>query len=406
MMTTRLPSLLLATAAAFALLVGAPHAARAGSVETDAITVGSLTEHADLAAIVRVVGEETAAAGDTPVWRVVVEELLRGPETDGEIAVLIPAGRAPVAKGGRFLAFLRRTEGGWMPEALPWAFRTVAEQGIPALAWYARGYAACLGADGRVVRTEALAEHLVAALGSTSSGVPFCAGRDLLRHDDVVAALTADQRGRVTDALRGSRKPDDDFASIVLAAGPCGGPGTDELLVARLLDPSLRTQRLSLTTALRRRASPSLAKLLASQLAGADAAQRADVANALGRLDLADAAPALLTLVRDEDRAVRIEAAHGLGLLARAVRAPRPGADPDAPRPKLDAALAPLVAVVGVATTENERRAALWAIAQIDTPTAWDALRGIAKDHADPRVREIAADVLAHPRTALLLTAD
>lgn len=398
-----LPALFVASLAALVSASLPPAPARAGSAETDAITVGSLAERAELVAVIRIVGPDATPGAGADAWRAAVEERLRGPAADAEIVVRVAAGRAPVARGGRFLAFLRRADDAWTPESLPWGFRLVAEDGVPALVDYARGYAACLDDVGRVAAHDALAEHLVSGLGSASGGVPFCAGRDLLRHDELHPLVTPRQRDRVTDALRTSRKPDADFASIVLAAGACGGPGTDDLLVERLLDASLRSQRRNVVAALRRRATPALAKLLSSKVGSADAVQRADLANALGRLDLADAAPALLGLVRDDDRTVRIEAAHGLGLLARAIRAPRAGDDPEAARPRLDAALAPLVALAESAPTENERRAALWAVAQIDVQDAWAALRRIAKEHAAPRVRELAQRFLEQPRTSLLL---
>ena len=100
---------------------------------------------------------------------------------------------------------------------------------------------------------------------------------------------------------------------------------------------------------------------------------------------------------------VRVEAAHSLGLLARVVRAPRPGADPEAPREKLGDALNPLTAAVAVARTEHEKRALVWALAQIDVADSWAALRALRDEAADARVREIAAQYLSHPRVELIL---
>lgn len=407
-----LARLVLAAAVAVAAAVlGVPGRAAAETTDTDAITVGALTERADVAALATALAETPEPGGATSVWTFRVDEAFRGAETAARLRVRLPVGRTAVARNGRFLVFLTTAQPGGpapadcAPLELPWAVRPTAEAGVAELAAYVRDYAACLGTDGRVARPAGLAAHAIASLSATASGVASSAGRDLLRHEDALReVVTETLRDAVTAALRVPRtKPDLDFAGVVLAAGAFGGPGTDDLLVARLLDPALRTARRHVVRSLARRASPGLVALLAGRIDAADAPQRADLAVALGRLDRAEAAPPLLRLVADDDAAVRVEAAHGLGLLARAVRVPQPGAAPDAPLAKLTSALDPLLAALGRATTENERRAALWAVAQIDTPAAWNALRARSKESAEPRVRELAAQYLARPRVSLLL---
>ncbi|MCE9635563.1 MAG: hypothetical protein K8T90_07655 [Planctomycetes bacterium] len=445
--------------AAVVTLAPGSRVAFAETKETDAISLGALTERAGMVALVRVLdrvsagGPEGSPTAGVEVWRVHVEEALRvagsatlmDPPGGGDVDVAIAVGRAPVAKGGTFLAFLQRTERGWSTLELPWAFRTTAEPGVAALVEYTRGYALRLGPDNRAADAEAMAAHLVAGLASSASGVPFSAGRDLLRHDEVQAALTPAHRAQLTAALAVPRKSDDDFASIVLAAGRLGGPGTDDVLVDRLMDTALRPQRRNVVSAMAHRASSSLVSLLAARLAAirtADAAQpdpsvpsgaivaaanarranRADIANALGRIARPECESPLLELVADTEPAVRVEAAHGLGLLARAVREPQPSAAPgaapnaapntapntapDAPRAKLTGALEPLVALATRAATENERLASTWALGQIDTQPAWDALRKLAKDHPEPRVRDLARQILERPRVALLLAGE
>jgi HEAT repeat protein len=379
--------------------------ARAESTEVESVALGALVERAEAAVVAVAVDETPEPDSTSSVWTFRVEEALRGAAKDQILRVRLPVGRTPVAREGRFLAFLRPGDlGTWAPLELPWALRPTVETGVAPLVEYARTYAACLAIDGTVARGDALVAHLVASLGSDASGVPSSAGRDLLRREEELAPLvTPAQRDAVTVALRRPRRPDHDFAAVVLAAGAFGGAGADDLLVERLLDPSLRTARRHVVQALARRASGELVRTLAGRIAAADAAQRADLANALGRLRRADAEGALVRLVADDEAAVRVEAAHALGLLARAVREPRPGVDPAAPRPRLTAALTPLLAALERSVTRNERRATLWAIAQIDVPSAWDALRAVAKDSADAGTREIAAQVIARPRTALVL---
>jgi HEAT repeat protein len=268
---------------------------------------------------------------------------------------------------------------------------------------YARRYAATLTKDGAVANAPDLAALLVESLSSRASGVPACAGLDLVRHEELVAALTPAQREAVDAAVAVPRKADLDLAAVVDAAGVAGTNASDATLVARLLESSTRALRLNLTAAMRRHARPELVVLLASKLADATPQQRADLVNAMGRLDRREAAPHLAKALDDAEKDVRVEAAHSLGLLARAVRAPAEGTDAEAPRDKLAAALAPLVTAAGAAKTEHEKRAACWAIAQIDTAESWAALKKLRDEAADPRVREIAGQYALRPRVELIL---
>lgn len=394
-MLRRLAAAVLCTAAAIVSV------ARAESVDADTVTAGALTERADAVVVAEVVGTpERADAAET--WTFRVTDSIRGGEAGASLRVTVPSGRAPVAAGGRFLAFLRRTGSGWEPLELPWSVRATAEPVVPALADHVRAYARCLDGSGRVSDPAALAKLLVDGIGSSVSGLPSSAGRDLVRHEELAPHVTAQMRAGILAALASSRRPDNDRAAIVSAAGVYPGDGADGALVSVLRDPESRNLRRHVTGALRRIATPRVVALLAESIEKADAALRADLANALGRLDLREAEAPLLRLLADDDASVRFEAAHGLGLLARAVRAPRAGEDPAAERPKLSTALAPLVTALGRATDDAAKRAALWAIAQIDVQDAWAELRRQSESAADLRVREIAKQVLARPRTALL----
>jgi hypothetical protein len=386
--------------------------ARAETQEIDAITVGAMTESASIVVVLGAAEAVPASGEGVRSFRFRVEEAIRGGERDAVIRVDLPesVALAAAAPGGRFLAFLRATPADtFVPVSTPYGFRPLAETGVKPLADYARGFAACLAASGEVKDTAAFAELLVAGLESSASGVPFCAGRDLVRHAEVWPALTAPQRDRVAAALAAPRKADDDLTSIILAAGRVGGSATDAALVTRLLDPAVRNLRRHVVEALSNRATPELAATLAARIdafpGDAGAPRRADLANALGRLALRAAEAPLLRLVADDAAEVRLEAAHSLGLLARDVRALRdaaPGAA-EAPRVKLDTSLAPIVTAFERATSPHERRALLWAAAQIDIADAWSFLRRTAKEHAEPRVREIAQQYLDRPRVGLLL---
>ncbi len=402
---------------AAAFLAGAPSApARAETQEIDAITIGSMTESATIVAVVGAAEALPSSVEGVRSFRFRVEETIRGGERDSVIRVDLPesAALAASAPGGRFLAFLRAAAGeAFVPVSAPYGFRPLAESGVKPLADYARAFAACLSATGEVAEKPAFAELLVGGIESSASGVPFCAGRDLLRHAEIWPVLTPQQRERVAAAVATPRKADDDLAAIVLAAGRVGGPGADATLVARLLDPASRNLRRHVVEALSNRASPDLAATLSARIEAfpgeSGAPRRADIANALGRLGLRGAETPLVRLLGDASPEVRLEAAHSLGLLARDVRAPAdatPGAA-EAPRQKLDTALAPIVAafdaVTDRASAEAERRALLWAVAQIDVAEAWAFLRRTAKEHPVPRVRDIAQQYLDRPRVGLLL---
>jgi HEAT repeat protein len=93
---------------------------------------------------------------------------------------------------------------------------------------------------------------------------------------------------------------------------------------------------------------------------------------------------------------VRTEAAQAVGLLARVARERDPEARP-AGRAELE----------GIAAAEaagaNEARAALWALAQLDDPEAWAALRRLAAEDPREGVRRDAERFLKSPRQSLIL---
>jgi len=380
-------------------------AAQAESVDVDSVSVGAMLERSDVV-VVADASAAAAAADDGRTWTFRVTESLRPGAAPVEVRVVLRGSdaAATVRPGASHLLFLTAATGGaYRPTAVPWGVRDATAGDVKPLVDYARRYAAALGPDAAVAKPADLAALLVESLASPASGVPACAGRDLVRHQELVEKLTPAQRQAVDAALARPRKGDLDLAGIIDAAGVAGTAASDEVLVARLVDPATRHLRLNVASALRRHARPELVDVLALRLVGATDDQRADLVNALGRLDLRAASPHLVKALRDASPAVRVEAAHSLGLLARVVRAPKPGVDVEAPRDKLDDALKPLTDAVAAAKTEREKKSTLWALAQIDTADAWTALKALRDEAADGRVRELAGYFVLHPRVELIL---
>jgi HEAT repeat protein len=380
-------------------------AASAESVDVDSVTIGAMIERSDVVVVADASGEPTVAV-DARTWTFRVTEALRPGDAANEIRVVLRGSDAAavVRPGASHVLFLTAASGGaYRPIAVPWGVRDATDGAVKPLVDYARRYAAALGPDGAVAKPGDLAGLLVESLASPANGLPSTAGRDLVRHQELVEKLTPAQRQTIDAALARPRKGDLDLASIIDAVGVAGTSASDEFLVARLLDPATRHLRLNLTAALRRHARPELVDLLARRLVDATDDQRADLVNALGRLGLRAASTQLVPALRDASSAVRVEAAHSLGLLARVVREPKPGVDVEAPREKLDEALPPLTDAVAVAKTEREKKSLLWALAQIDTADAWTSLKALRDESTDGRVRELAAEYVLHPRVELIL---
>lgn len=391
------------------VVAAAAFAARAESVDADSVTLGAMAERADVVVVARAPDAEApAGAGRGTPFE--ITERLRESKPVAGLRVVFPSSLAAgppktiVLPGRSYLLFLRSLGGGeFEPVALPWGMRDTSEADVAPLVEYTRRYAASLAADGSVAKPADLVALLVESLASRSSGVPTCAGRDLVRHAELVASMADSQRLAVDAALAGPRKADADLAAIIDAAGVAGTSASDAALVARLLDPAARGLRMNVSAALRRHARVEVVGLLASKLDGATAAQRADLVHALGRLDRPEAGPFLVKALADPEADVRVEAAHSTGLLARAVRAPKEGADAEAPREKLTAAMAPLLAALAASKGETEQRAFVWALAQIDTQEAWAEMKKLRDEAKDARVRELCAFYLLHPRVELIL---
>ena len=129
---------------------------------------------------------------------------------------------------------------------------------------------------------------------------------------------------------------------------------------------------------------------------------------ALGVVGTKESVPAVRSCLGDEEVVVRVEAAHALGLIARTVRAAG-GATDGATVLATDGEAGvdgceDLVHIAAHAKSDDELRAALWALAQLDTRDAWSALRAVvADDKRTDLARRTAAEYLARPRVSLVL---
>jgi HEAT repeat protein len=170
-------------------------------------------------------------------------------------------------------------------------------------------------------------------------------------------------------------------------------------LVQSLLLPDAARIRGSVAEALRRMDAPTAEPSLVAALADANPAQRCALLGALGIVGGAASAPAVKPLLADADGGVRIEAAAALGGLARNARAK----SADARIGAADVLAARVIGKAADALPENEMRAVIWALAQLDEPRAFDALRKIAADASRGAMSGYAARLLARPRQSLIL---
>jgi len=357
------------------------------------VTLGYLTEHSDLV-VVATAGPE-ARPGRVAFT---VTGVLRGALDGAAIVVARRDGEAAYAVGTRILAFLRRDGDIWRPLSRTFGMRPVPDDG-PASRFpgIVRAIAGTLGEGLEVAAPDGLRTLLVAGMADPDAGIAWSAAMDFVRHESLHAALTAEQRTRILDAYRGRPVGKDTKHALAHAVAVTKDPGAAELLISSLRDPRAREIRVAVGAALRRLADPAASRHVVEFLKTARPAQRADGLTVLGFLGTKEAALAARDHLGDAVREVRVTAAHVLGLAARALRARDPEAD---------------VAIDGQdrleqllknAAHENEMRAALWALAQLDRPAAYDVLRAAAANDPRETVRRYAARYLRRPRQSLLL---
>jgi hypothetical protein len=394
----------LATVAA-ALLAAAP-GARAESHDPQHLAFGWLTENAD-AVVVAVASADRTGEGRLRLVTLTVEESLRGTLAAGAEATLEvqDVGEAvPYALGARHLAFLRALP---VAEGQPARFGLLSGEfgirAVPAAGPEARfpdvcrRIAATLDARGAVRESARYRMLLVETLEDADAGIAWSGATDLVRHEEMHAELTGDEKRRIVRAFVRQPIGRDTKKALALAAAATRDPEAAPALVASLLHPRSRETRIEVGEALRRLADPAAAELLAKALPAAETAVRETLLNVLGALGASGvgAAAAARDALSDPVPSVRVEAAQALGLLARAQHR----ADPDAAL----VGRAELARAVATASTENELLANVWALAQYDEPEAYEALRRLAASDERAVVRKAAERYLANPRLSLVL---
>lgn len=366
---------------------------RAESHDASTVALGYLTEHADLAVV-------ATAGPETRPGRVAftVADVLRGTVNDAAIVVSRRDGEATYPVGTRYLAFLRRDGESWRPLSRTFGMRIARETGpesrFPGIV---RAIAATLGENRAVAAPERLRALLVQWMADADPGIALSAALDFDRHDALHAGLTEEQRARILDAYRRCPVGKDTKRALAHAVAATADPAAAALLVSSLKDPRAREIRIAVGAALRRLADPAASRLLIEFLKTARPVQRADTLTVLGFLGTKEAALAARDHLGDAARDVRVTAAHVLGLAARALRTRESETKVDI------AGQAQLEKLLANAVHENEMRAALWALAQLDRPAAYDVLRKAAQDDPRATVRRYAARYLKAPRQSLLL---
>ncbi len=389
-----------AAATAFAL---AP-AARAESRDPRTVALGWLTENADAVVLGPVVQEARLPGSRVVEAEVRADETIRGAGEAGATLTVACEDHGeglPWVAGDRRLWFLRAlpaAPGGpkrWTPLSGPFGVRAVPAEGPAArLPGLVRALAATLGEGGEVRDPAALRALLVRWIEDDDPGVAWTGATDLVRHAELHGDLSPEERNRIVAAFRRCPVGKDTKRVLAEATAVTRDPAAAAALVDALREPGARDIRGAVGDALRRLGDPSATRRILDRLEGADAPRRADLLEVLGALGAVEAAEAVRRAVEDPVAAVRVEAAHALGLLARAAREGEPSARVGG-RERLERMLAG-------ARAENEVRASLWALAQLDEPEAWAALRRAVQDDRET-VRRYAERYLRTPRQSLIL---
>ena len=375
-----------------ALLFVCAAVALADNAPAETIALGYMTETADA---VLVVTAGSAKDDGSTLFR--VDEVLRGELRAQQVTVR----RAPTTPGwevdGRYLAFLRRTDDdSWVPLHPLLGLRRLVdgEPGIP-FPQVVREIASTIDAQGKVNDPDRLRALLVSWMIDKDSGVSWSAATDFVRHTELHTDLTSDQTAAILAAY--AREPIGKVTkkALALAVAATRSPGAGDLLVDSLLLPRSEYIRIPVTEALRRLADTRVPARIETVLKKADEQARVSLLIALGQLDGATALRVGRAYLTDPSPRVRPVAAHTLGLGSRALRKSNPDTEREG-RTELEAMLK-------TARTENEIRAGLWALAQLDQPEAYAVLRHAADKDTREVARRFAARYLMYPRHSLIL---
>jgi HEAT repeat protein len=239
-----------------------------------------------------------------------------------------------------------------------------------------------------------LRPEVLGGLDSTDAVVALSAAIDFGRIEGIATGVTDAEVDRVVAAFEKNRRPDRRKRALTVALGVTKSKRAVAPLVAAVVAGKARTYRAEVGRALARIGDEAAVKALTDGLKSERAATRADTVNVLGRSGLDDAAKVIVKALADPAGEVRIEAAMAVGEIARTLRSRKE----DAP-----AAHEALAAVYANAPDTREKKAALWAAAQLDTQAGYDVVRKAAANDADRTIREFASRTLKNPRRRLVL---
>ncbi len=388
------------------LLAAAALAARAETISSDAVALGWQTQHAAQVFVGTAESEtEPGASGEREVTLRVLDPI-RGTLAAGATATAVVSVHGlekPWTLRSRYLCFLDAE-----PAAAgrPQRFRLVSgafslrllgatgpETRFPGIV---RDIAATLDAAGRVKDAPALRTLLVGWMEDADPGVAWSAATDFVRLEELHAGLSNAERERIVAAYRRCPIGKTTKQALAFAVAATRHPTAAAALVDTLLEPEARFVRGDVAEALRRLRDPATETLIERRLTTGGADARKSLLVAAGAVGTEASVPAARRSLNDDDAAVRAEAAHALGRIARNVRE-KDAAARVAVRDDLAHALT-------AAGTDDERRATLWALAQLDDQDAWKILRLAAADESAPQiVRTTAARYLKSPRVSLIL---
>jgi len=368
------------------------------------IALGYQTEHADVVALARAGAEAVDEDAGTITASFEVEQAIRGDAVSGARLTVV---RRDVGHGTSwtdgdlYLVFLRAAPDGRY-ESLSGVFgiRPVTA-GTPSARFpaIAGRIAATLGDGAEVTDPDTLRTLLARWATDRDDGIAASAALDLVRHEELLPGLDDEQRFALVQSFR-KRSPGRARRQIALAAAAGRHIDAASALVDGLLEPGARADRGGLADALSRLGDPRAEDRILTRLAPSNAEQRSNLLTALGRIGGDRSVNAIQALLEDADPGVRVEAAHALGNVARNIHRASPG-EPVSGRAELIALLDAAEAKEGA---KNEVRAAIWALAQLDDPQAFDALRTIAAStERSAAVRAYAKRILERPRVMLVL---
>ncbi len=373
-----------------------------------AIALGWQTEHADVVLIADTGPVERDRDARTYSVDLDVREVLRGAvDTTEKLSVAVrDLGRgAPFGHQRRYLVFLGRVETAdgpaWRPLTGSYGFREIIA-GQPSAAFPAlvREIAATLGPKSEngqpvIEKPDELRALLVRTLGHADDGIAYSGALDLVRHEDLRGGLTDAERTAVLGAFESRPVNSRARRALAVAVGVTKPARAATVLVDALLEPGAENDRVSFGEALRLLDDDASTALIDARLEAADPRQRRNLLNALGAFGGASAVRAATPYLADPDVGVRVEAAHSLGRCAQTAR-----------RVQHDVELVSrdeLTQLVDQGQDPNEWRAALWALAQLDRPEAYDEIRRRAADDKREDLRRWAKQLLERPRRPLFL---